>query len=101
MEAVDDYIPDPKRVLDKAVLMPIEDVFSIQDRGTVMTGHIEQGTIKVGEDVEVLGLRRAVPMKIIVTGVEVFKKILDHRKAGDNVGLPMRGLKHDDVDREQ
>jgi len=101
MEAVDDYIPEPKRVLDKPFLMPIEDVFSIQGRGTVVTGRVEQGTIKVGEDVEVLGLREGGPMKTTVTGVEMFKKILDRGEAGDNVGLLMRGLKRDDVERGQ
>jgi len=101
MEAVDEYIPDPKRVLDKPFLMPIEDVFSIQGRGTVVTGRIEQGTIKVGEDVEVLGLREGVPTKTTVTGVEMFKKILDRGEAGDNVGLLVRGLKRDDVERGQ
>ncbi|KAH9322774.1 hypothetical protein KI387_017413, partial [Taxus chinensis] len=101
MEAVDDYIPEPKRVLDKPFLMPIEDVFSIQGRGTVVTGRVEQGTIKVGEDVEVLGLKEGPPTKSTVTGVEMFKKILDRGEAGDNVGLLMRGLKRDDVFRGQ
>lgn len=101
MEAVDEYIPDPKRVLDKPFLMPIEDVFSIQGRGTVVTGRIEQGTIKVGEDVEILGLKEGPPTKTTVTGVEMFKKILDRGEAGDNVGLLVRGLKRDDVERGQ
>ncbi|XP_057841305.1 elongation factor Tu, mitochondrial [Cryptomeria japonica] len=101
MEAVDEYIPEPKRVLDKPFLMPIEDVFSIQGRGTVVTGRVEQGTIKVGEDVEVLGLKEGAPTKSTVTGVEMFKKILDRGEAGDNVGLLMRGLKRDDVFRGQ
>lgn len=101
MEAVDEYIPEPKRVLDKPFLMPIEDVFSIQGRGTVVTGRVEQGTIKVGEDVEVLGLKEGPPTKSTVTGVEMFKKILDRGEAGDNVGLLMRGLKRDDVFRGQ
>uniref|UniRef100_A0A0D6R4B6 Elongation factor Tu n=1 Tax=Araucaria cunninghamii TaxID=56994 RepID=A0A0D6R4B6_ARACU len=101
MEAVDEYIPEPKRVLDKPFLMPIEDVFSIQGRGTVVTGRVEQGTIKVGEDVEVLGLKEGPPTKSTVTGVEMFKKILDRGEAGDNVGLLMRGLKRDDVYRGQ
>ncbi|KAH0751210.1 hypothetical protein KY290_030442 [Solanum tuberosum] len=98
MEAVDDYIPDPVRQLDKPFLMPIEDVFSIQGRGTVATGRVEQGTIKVGEDVEILGLMQGT-LKSTVTGVEMFKKILDHGQAGDNVGLLLRGLKRDDITR--
>ncbi|KAI0511468.1 hypothetical protein KFK09_012098 [Dendrobium nobile] len=101
MEAVDDYIPDPIRQLDKPFLMPIEDVFSIQGRGTVVTGRIEQGTIKTGEDVEILGLMQGGPLKTTVTGVEMFKKILDHGQAGDNVGLLLRGLKRGDVQRGQ
>ncbi|KAI4365665.1 hypothetical protein MLD38_021630 [Melastoma candidum] len=100
MEAVDEYIPDPVRQLDKPFLMPIEDVFSIQGRGTVATGRVEQGTIKVGEEVEVLGLMGA-PLKTTVTGVEMFKKILDHGQAGDNVGLLLRGLKREDIQRGQ
>ncbi|ESQ37971.1 hypothetical protein EUTSA_v10028651mg [Eutrema salsugineum] len=99
MDAVDEYIPDPVRVLDKAFLMPIEDVFSIQGRGTVATGRIEQGTIKVGEEVEILGLKDGPPIKSTVTGVEMFKKILDNGQAGDNVGLLLRGLKREDIQR--
>ncbi|KAG7614944.1 Elongation factor Tu [Arabidopsis thaliana] len=100
MDAVDEYIPDPVRVLDKPFLMPIEDVFSIQGRGTVATGRIEQGVIKVGEEVEILGLREGgVPLKSTVTGVEMFKKILDNGQAGDNVGLLLRGLKREDIQR--
>ncbi|EHA8586820.1 putative Elongation factor Tu, mitochondrial [Cocos nucifera] len=101
MDAVDDYIPEPVRQLDKPFLMPIEDVFSIQGRGTVVTGRVEQGTIKVGEDVEILGLTQGGPTKTTVTGVEMFKKILDHGQAGDNVGLLLRGLKRGDVERGQ
>ncbi|KAL2896775.1 Elongation factor Tu mitochondrial [Bienertia sinuspersici] len=101
MDAVDEYIPDPVRQLDKPFLMPVEDVFSIQGRGTVVTGRVEQGTIKVGEDVEVLGLMQGGPLKTTVTGVEMFKKLLDHGQAGDNVGLLLRGLKRDDVQRGQ
>ncbi|OWM87166.1 hypothetical protein CDL15_Pgr010198 [Punica granatum] len=101
MDAVDEYIPDPVRQLDKPFLMPIEDVFSIQGRGTVATGRVEQGTIKVGEEVEVLGLHTGAPLKTTVTGVEMFKKILDQGQAGDNVGLLLRGLKRDDVQRGQ
>ncbi|CAL9224536.1 unnamed protein product [Arabidopsis halleri] len=99
MDAVDEYIPDPVRVLDKAFLMPIEDVFSIQGRGTVATGRIEQGTIKVGEEVEILGLREGLPLKSTVTGVEMFKNILDNGQAGDHVGLLLRGLKRADIQR--
>ncbi|KAK7303227.1 hypothetical protein RJT34_14129 [Clitoria ternatea] len=99
MDAVDEYISDPVRQLDKPFLMPIEDVFSIQGRGTVVTGRVEQGTIKVGEEVEVLGLTQGGPLKTTVTGVEMFKKILDRGEAGDNVGLLLRGLKRDDVQR--
>ncbi|KAL4309630.1 hypothetical protein GQ457_01G051420 [Hibiscus cannabinus] len=99
MEAVDQYIPDPVRQLDKPFLMPIEDVFSIQGRGTVATGRVESGTIKVGEEVEILGLTQSAPVKTTVTGVEMFKKILDQGQAGDNVGLLLRGLKREDVQR--
>lgn len=101
MDAVDEYIPDPVRQLDKPFLMPIEDVFSIQGRGTVVTGRVEQGTIKTGEEIEILGLTQGGPLKSTVTGVEMFKKILDHGEAGDNVGLLLRGLKRDDVQRGQ
>ncbi|XP_009599210.1 elongation factor Tu, mitochondrial-like [Nicotiana tabacum] len=98
MEAVDEYIPDPVRQLDKPFLMPVEDVFSIQGRGTVATGRVEQGQIKVGDDVEILGLMQG-NLKSTVTGVEMFKKILDHGQAGDNVGLLLRGLKREDITR--
>ncbi|KAL5209511.1 hypothetical protein ABZP36_005134 [Zizania latifolia] len=101
MDAVDEYIPDPVRQLDKSFLMPIEDVFSIQGRGTVVTGRVEQGVIKTGDDVEILGLTQGGPLKTTVTGVEMFKKILDRGEAGDNVGLLLRGLKRGDVQRGQ
>ncbi|KAI6695625.1 hypothetical protein NL676_023335 [Syzygium grande] len=101
MEAVDEYIPDPVRQLDKPFLMPIEDVFSIQGRGTVATGRVEQGIVKVGDEVEILGLMQGAPLKTTVTGVEMFKKLLDQGQAGDNVGLLLRGLKRDDVQRGQ
>ncbi|KAL6217359.1 hypothetical protein ACLB2K_010576 [Fragaria x ananassa] len=101
MESVDQYIPDPVRQLDNPFLMPIEDVFSIQGRGTVATGRIEQGCIKVGEEVEILGLHQSGPQKTVVTGVEMFKKILDRGEAGDNVGLLLRGLKREDIQRGQ
>ncbi|XP_027164108.1 elongation factor Tu, mitochondrial [Coffea eugenioides] len=100
MDEVDRYIPNPVRQLDKPFLMPIEDVFSIQGRGTVATGRIEQGTIKVGDEVEILGLMQG-NLKSTVTGVEMFKKILDHGQAGDNVGLLLRGLKREDIQRGQ
>jgi len=99
MQAVDDNIPSPKRELDKPFRMAVEDVFSITGRGTVATGGIEQGVIKVGEEVEILGIK---PMqKTTCTGVEMFKKLLDQGQAGDNVGLLLRGLKRDDVVRGQ
>lgn len=100
MKAVDDYIPQPKRALDKPFLMPIEDVFSIQGRGTVVTGRVEQGVVKTGDEVEIVGLKLQ-HIKSTVTGVEMFKKTLDNGQAGDNVGLLMRGLKRDDVQRGQ
>ncbi|CAI9107918.1 OLC1v1007401C1 [Oldenlandia corymbosa var. corymbosa] len=100
MDAVDEYIPDPVRQLDKPFLMPIEDVFSIQGRGTVATGRIEQGMIKVGDEVEISGLMQNT-LKSTVTGVEMFKKILDNGQAGDNVGLLLRGLKREDIQRGQ
>ncbi|CAA2970240.1 elongation factor Tu, mitochondrial [Olea europaea subsp. europaea] len=98
MEAVDSYIPDPVRQLDKPFLMPVEDVFTIQGRGTVATGRVEQGVIKPGDDVEILGLTQN-PRKTTVTGVEMFKKILDYGQAGDNVGLLLRGTKREDIQR--
>lgn len=100
MKALDEYIPEPVRDLDKDFLMSVEDVFSIEGRGTVATGRIERGKIKVGEEVELLGLV-AKPTKTTITGVEMFKKQLDSGIAGDNVGLLLRGLKKDDVSRGQ
>ncbi|KAI7752374.1 hypothetical protein M8C21_032637 [Ambrosia artemisiifolia] len=100
MEAVDDYIPTPERQKEKAFLMPIEDVFSIAGRGTVATGRVEQGTIKVGEEVEIMGLMQG-SKKTTVTGVEMFKKSLDHGEAGDNVGLLLRGISRTDIQRGQ
>jgi elongation factor Tu len=99
MEAVDSYIPMPVRAVDKEFLMPIEDIFSISGRGTVVTGRIEQGVIKVGEEVEIVGIRPT--QKTVVTGVEMFKKLLDQGQAGDNVGLLLRGTGKDDVERGQ
>ncbi|KAL6527635.1 hypothetical protein OROMI_029446 [Orobanche minor] len=98
MEAVDSCIPDPKRQLDKPFLMPIEDVFTIQGRGTVATGCVEQGIIKPGEEVEILGKSQN-KLKTTVTGVEMFKKTLDFGQAGDNLGLLLRGLKRDEIER--
>ncbi len=99
MEAVDNYIPIPQRAVDKPFLMPIEDIFSIQGRGTVVTGRIERGVIKVGEEVEIVGFRET--RKTVVTGVEMFKKLLDEGQAGDNVGLLLRGIDKDEVERGQ
>ena len=99
MEAVDTYIPQPERAKDKPLLMPIEDVFSIAGRGTVVTGRIEQGVVKVGEEIEIVGVRPT--QKKVVTGVEMFKKLLDQGEAGDNVGLLLRGTERKDVERGQ
>jgi len=99
MEAVDKYIPIPERPVDKPFLMPIEDVFSISGRGTVVTGRVEQGKVKVGEEMEVVGIRPT--FKRVVTGVEMFKKLLDEGMAGDNVGLLLRGTEKEDVERGQ
>jgi elongation factor Tu len=99
MKHVDEYIPMPQRAVDKSFLMPIEDIFSISGRGTVVTGRIEQGEVKVGDDVEIVGIRET--MKRVVTGVEMFKKLLDSGQAGDNVGLLLRGTERTDVERGQ
>ena len=97
MEAVDKSVPQPARELDKPFLMPIEDIFSIQGRGTVVTGRIERGKVKVGEEVEIVGFRET--RKTVVTGVEMFKKQLDEGMAGDNAGLLLRGIAKEDVER--
>jgi len=97
LEAVDNYIPVPQRAIDKPFLMPIEDIFSIQGRGTVVTGRIEQGRVKVGDEVEIVGFRET--RKTVVTGVEMFRKVLDEGVAGDNVGLLLRGVDKDEVER--
>ena len=97
--ALDEYIPEPIRALDKPFLMPVEDVFSISGRGTVATGRIERGVVKVGEDVEIIGLKDTV--KTVCTGVEMFRKLLDQGQAGDNVGILLRGTKREDVERGQ
>ncbi|MGO9342010.1 MAG: elongation factor Tu [Acidimicrobiales bacterium] len=99
MDAVDSYIPEPERPIDKTFLMPIEDVMSITGRGTVVTGKVEQGQVKVGEDVEIVGLRPT--QKTVVTGVEMFRKLLDQGQAGDNIGALLRGTKKEDVERGQ
>lgn len=99
MQAVDDYIPQPDRPKDRPFLMPVEDVFSISGRGTVATGRVERGTIKVGEEVEIVGLRATT--KTTVTGVEMFRKLLEVGEAGDNIGVLLRGIKREDVERGQ
>jgi elongation factor Tu len=99
MAAVDAYIPQPARALDRPFLMPVEDVFSISGRGTVVTGRVERGIIKVGDEVEIVGLKDTV--KTIVTGVEMFRKLLDSGQAGDNIGALLRGTKREDVERGQ
>ncbi|MBO0712423.1 MAG: elongation factor Tu [Acetobacteraceae bacterium] len=99
MEAVDAYIPQPERPMDRPFLMPIEDVFSISGRGTVVTGRIERGVIKVGDEVEIVGLRET--QKTTVTGVEMFRKLLDRGEAGDNIGALLRGTKREEVERGQ
>jgi elongation factor Tu len=99
MKAVDEYIPQPDRPIDKPFLMPIEDVFSISGRGTVVTGRIEKGIVKVGEEIEIVGIKDTV--KTTCTGVEMFRKLLDEGRAGDNVGVLLRGTKREDVERGQ
>ena len=99
MEALDTYIPEPQRALDKPFLMPIEDIFSIEGRGTVVTGRVERGTVKVGDEVELVGLRPTV--KTTCTGVEMFRKLLDQGQAGDNIGCLLRGTKKEEVERGQ
>jgi elongation factor Tu len=99
MDAVDSYIPLPQRAIDKDFLMPVEDIFSISGRGTVVTGRIERGVVKVGEEIEIVGIRPTI--KKVVTGVEMFRKLLDQGQAGDNVGLLLRGVERKDVERGQ
>ncbi|MFT4593880.1 MAG: elongation factor Tu [Phycisphaerales bacterium] len=100
MEACDSYIPEPPREVDKPFLMPVEDVFSIKGRGTVVTGRIERGLVKVGDEIEIVGLNEA-PQKTTVTGVEMFQKILEDAQAGDNVGCLLRGIDKEDIERGQ
>jgi elongation factor Tu len=100
MEAVDTYIPTPPRPVDKPFLMPIEDIFTITGRGTVVTGRVERGIVKVGEEIEIVGMQEAVK-KSVVTGVEMFRKLLDEGRAGDNIGALLRGIDKDAVERGQ
>jgi elongation factor Tu len=99
VEAMDAYIPEPERAVDQPFLMPVEDVFSISGRGTVVTGRVERGVVKVGEEIEIVGIRDT--QTTVVTGVEMFRKLLDEGQAGDNVGLLLRGTKREDVERGQ
>jgi elongation factor Tu len=99
LDAIDEYIPEPQRDIDKPFLMPIEDVFSISGRGTVVTGRVERGIIKVGDEVEIVGIRPT--QKTVCTGVEMFRKVLDQGQAGDNIGVLLRGTKRDEVERGQ
>jgi elongation factor Tu len=99
MDAVDSYIPQPERAVDKPFLMPVEDVFSISGRGTVATGRVERGIIKVGEEVEIVGIKATA--KTVVTGVEMFRKLLDEGRAGDNIGALLRGVKREEIERGQ
>ena len=99
MESVDSYIPQPERAVDRPFLMPVEDVFSISGRGTVATGRVERGIVKVGEEVEIVGMKATT--KTVVTGVEMFRKLLDQGQAGDNVGVLLRGVKREDIERGQ
>jgi elongation factor Tu len=100
MDAVDSYVPEPERVIDRPFLMPVEDVFTITGRGTVATGRVEQGTVKVGEPVEIVGIRPKTTTTV-VTGVEMFRKLLDQGQAGDNIGVLLRGTKREDIERGQ
>jgi elongation factor Tu len=101
MNAVDSYIPTPTRDVDKPFLMPVEDVFGIKGRGTVVTGRVERGVVKVGETVEIVGMSEGAPRQTVVTGVEMFKKLLDEGQAGDNIGALVRGIERTDVERGQ
>ena len=99
VQALDDFVPEPTRETDKPFLMPIEDIFTIQGRGTVVTGRIERGEIKVNEEIEIVGIRET--QKTVCTGVEMFRKLLDEGKAGENVGILLRGTERDAVERGQ
>ncbi len=98
-DALDEYIPEPKRAIDGPFLMPVEDVFSISGRGTVVTGRVERGIVKVGEELEIVGLKPT--LKSVCTGVEMFRKLLDQGQAGDNIGVLLRGTKREEVERGQ
>jgi elongation factor Tu len=100
MDAVDSYIPTPERAVDKPFLMPVEDVFTITGRGTVATGRVERGVVKVGDEVEIVGLNEK-PRKTVVTGVEMFRKLLDQAEAGDNIGTLLRGVERKEIERGQ
>jgi elongation factor Tu len=99
MAAVDTYIPDPQRIIDKPFLMPVEDVFSITGRGTVATGRVEQGILKINDEIEIVGIRDTT--KTVITGIEMFRKLLDEARAGDNIGALLRGTKKEDIERGQ
>ena len=99
VKALDEYIPEPERAVDGAFLMPVEDVFSISGRGTVATGRVERGVVKVGEEVEIVGIKETT--KTTCTGVEMFRKLLDEGVAGDNIGVLLRGVKRDEIERGQ
>jgi elongation factor Tu len=99
MKAVDSYIPEPERDIDKPFLMPVEDVFSISGRGTVATGRVERGIVKVQDEIEIVGMKETT--KTVVTGVEMFRKLLDQGQAGDNIGVLLRGVKREDIERGQ
>src|SRR5207249_11364930 len=99
IDAVDRYIPTPQRAVDEPFLMPVEDVFGIKGRGTVVTGRIERGKVKVGETIEIIGMAETAPRKTVVTGVEMFQKTLEEGLAGDNVGCLLRGIERTDVER--
>ena len=99
MKAIDEHIPQPARPKDKPFLMPVEDVFSISGRGTVATGRVEQGVVKTGEELEIVGIKET--KKTVITGVEMFRKILDTGEAGDNIGALLRGVEREDIERGQ
>ena len=100
MQAVDDYIPEPQRATDKPFLLPVEDIFSISGRGTVATGRVERGVLHVSEEVEIVGMADK-PRKVVVTGIEMFRKLLDEGRAGDNIGVLLRGVARDEIERGQ
>ena len=99
LETLDEYIPEPERPVDQPFLMPIEDVFTIQGRGTVVTGRVDRGIVKVGQEIEIIGIKEA--QRTTCTGVEMFRKLLDEGRAGENIGVLLRGIKREDVERGQ